>query len=250
MTSNTTSTAKCATKSLYASLPSCDGKTYLSGVRRRLYFIPKSKILVWPSLPSVDKATDMASMGAYSGNFTLAVDAKWMAIDGLTAKNNVQSDGQGTKPYKSFLNKVTIQHPGMDEAATGFCRQANGDELVYLAQQANGKFRVIGSEMYDIETKPTQKSGEGPTGEAGTTIEVEATDQCPAPFYPGKIETEDGDISGVDGSAWVNSGGSTSGGSTSGGSTSGGSTSGGSTSGGSTSGSSGSDDSGGALKPH
>lgn len=235
MTSSTTSTAKCATKSLYESLPSCDGKTYLSGVRRRVYFIAKSKILVWPSLPSVDKATNMAAMGSYSGNFTLAADAKWMAIDGLTAKNNVQSDGQGTKPYKSFLNKLSIQHPGTDEAVTGFCRQANGDELVYLAQQANGKFRVVGSEMYDIETKPTQKSGEGATGDAGTTIEVEATDQCPAPFYPGKIETEDGDINGVDGSAWSESGSSTSGSGASGGSTSGGSSS---------------DDSGGSLNPN
>ena len=74
---------------------------------------------------------------------------------------------------------------------------------MYLVQQRNGKFRVIGCEEFETDTKPTQALGEGVTGEAGTTIEIEATDLCPAPFYPGKIEAEDGDISGADGSAWA-----------------------------------------------
>lgn len=112
---------------------------------------------------------------------------------------------QGERPSTTSLNKCTIKHPGTEEDAAGFCRQAMADDLVYLVQQRNGKFRVMGCEEFETVTKPAQALGEGVTGEAGTTLEIEATDVCPAPFYPGKIETEDGDISGADGSAWSDS---------------------------------------------
>ena len=88
------------------------------------------------------------------------------------------------------------------EEAAGFCRMAAADDLAFLVQQRNGKFRVLGSEEFETLVKPTTALGQGITGTAGTTLEIEATDVCPAPFYPGKIETEEGDISGKDGSAW------------------------------------------------
>ncbi len=49
---------------------------------------------------------------------------------------------------------------------------------------------------------PSQESGSSETDSAGTTINVSVTDEMPSPYYLGKIETEDGDISGADGSAW------------------------------------------------
>ena len=43
-------------------------------------------------------------------------------------------------------------------------------------------------------TTVAQDLGQGATGTTGTTINVEASDECPAPFYEGIITTEDGDI--------------------------------------------------------
>jgi len=40
-----------------------------------------------------------------------------------------------------------------------------------------------------------QDNGQGATGTASTTINVEATDVCPSPFYQGTIVTEDGELS-------------------------------------------------------
>lgn len=193
---------KCDNSSLYESLDWCDGRTTLPGIRQRVYFIPKSEILEWPKLPSVKEAKSMGELAIYKGNFVLAADKKWRSLDSLDAKSNVTSESQGEKPSRTSLNKSTLKHAGTDEEATGFARQANVDNLVYLVQQRNKKFRVIGSDEFDADTKASQALGEGYTGEAGTTLEIEATDVCPAPFYTGKIETDDGDISGADGSAW------------------------------------------------
>lgn len=194
--------AKCSNNTLYNSLGWCNGKTTLPGIRRRVYFIPKDEILAWPSLPEVSDASDMSDLAKYSGNFTLAADKKWRSLDVLDAKSNTSSEPTGDKPSRIYLNKATLKHAGTDEEATGFARQANIDNLIYLVQERNKKFRVIGSDDFDVDTKVSQALGEGYSGEAGTTIEIEAPDVCPAPFYFGKIETEDGDISGVDGTAW------------------------------------------------
>ena len=193
----------CETSSLYQSLEHCAGKTVLPGVRPKVYYTKKAHIVSWPVLPDINDATSMAAMATYVGNFTLAADKKWLTIDTLSAKSNVTSETQGEKPSVTILNKASLKHPGTEAEAAGFCRQAMADDLVYLVQQRNGKFRVMGCEEFETDTNPSQALGEGVTGEAGTTIEIEATDLCPAPFYVGKIETEDGDISGVDGKAWV-----------------------------------------------
>lgn len=198
---------KCDNVDLYNSLDWCKGKTVLPGIRPRVFFQKKTNIVKWPLLPSeIAEGKSMGVLATYTGDFELAADKTWLSLDVLTADSPVTSDSQGDMPARSFLNKVTLKHAGVEEEATGFARQANADDLVYLVQQRNGKFRVIGNEMFETDTKPSQELGASHTDKAGTSLVVEVTDICPAPFYPGKIETESGDISGVDGSAWSGEG--------------------------------------------
>lgn len=192
----------CTSKGMYSSLAWCPGQTSTPGIRRKVYFIPKSWIAKWPTLPAIDGVVEnMGKLATLDGDFVLAADKKWQYIELLTAKSSINSESQGEKPSPTFLNKATLVHAGTDEEATGFARQANIDELIFLCQQRNGKFRVVGSEAFDPSVTISQTSGEGDTGTAGTTLEAQCTDICPSPFYTGKIETEDGDISGADGSA-------------------------------------------------
>lgn len=192
----------CTSKGMYESLAWCPGQTSTPGIRRKVYFIPKSWIAKWPTLPAIDGVVEnMGKLATLDADFVLAADKKWQYIELLTTKSSINSETQGEKPSPTFLNKATLVHAGTDEEATGFARQANIDELIFLCQQRNGKFRVIGSEAFDPSVTISQTSGEGDTGTAGTTLEAQCTDICPSPFYTGKIETEDGDISGADGSA-------------------------------------------------
>ncbi len=185
----------CNNSSLYGSLEFCQGTTVLPGLRKRVYFIPKANIVKYPKLPELSaESTDMGALATYSGDFTLAADSKWKCIDVLTGDSDVSSESQGDAPSKTFLNKCTLKHAGCDEEATGFCRMANCDDIVYLVQQRNGKYRVVGNEMFETHTKPAQTSGAKETDTSGTTISVEVSDVCPAPFYVGKIVTDDGDI--------------------------------------------------------
>jgi hypothetical protein len=171
----------------------CEGKINPPGIRTNVYMIPKRDIVKWPTLPEII-AVGIGDLSTYVGAFTLAADKKWQKIQVLVDKSPVTSATQGTKPSKTFLNSATFVHPGVEEIATAFCRLANNDDYVYIVQTKPGKYRVIGNDMYQTETNPSQALGAAVTDEMGTTLEVTVADVCPSPFYTGIIETVDGDI--------------------------------------------------------
>ncbi len=197
--------AQCNQSDLYESLGFCPGQESYPGIQGKVFFIPKRSIVSWPTLPSFDdlQAGDPVTLLAkYNGNFVLAADKKWRSLDVVMDESPVSSEAQGEKPSKSFLNKATLKLYSAEEDATAFLRLLNNDDLVFIIQQKNNKARVIGSKMFATSVKSSQELGATATDKAGTTLEIEATDKCPAPFYSGIIETEDGDISGLTGEAY------------------------------------------------
>ena len=70
----------------------------------------------------------------------------------------------------------------------------NNTDSVFLGEDMKGNWRVVGCDKWQTKATVAQDLGQGPTGTTSTTISVEATDEVPAPFYRGTIETEDGDI--------------------------------------------------------
>lgn len=187
--------------SLLGSIEFCAGETVRPGIRPHVYIISKRDILEWPKRTKLtDDGATMAKLASYTGDFKLPADKKWMKVDLIPNKGSFSAEQQGEFPSITYLNKITCTHPGIAEEATGFCQLCITDHFVMLVPQRNGQYRVFGNEDFDLEMKPKLESGEGTTG-GGTTIEAEVTDICPAPFYPGVIATEDGDISGSDGTA-------------------------------------------------
>ena len=175
------------------SLEWCEGSVNLPGIRRVVYVIAKRDIVKFPDRVE-EYVTSMGEIATLQGSFALAETAKWNALNVLVDRSPVVAEPQGSKPSKSYLNRGTFVHPGVEEDATAFCALANNDDYVYIVQTKSGKYRILGNEMYQTDTTPTQNLGAGATDEMGTTIEVTVTDNMPAPFYTGEIVTADGII--------------------------------------------------------
>lgn len=190
----------CTDKSLYESLQFCQGQKVIPGIRNHVFAIAKRDIVKWPELPDVStESVDLAKLGTYTGDFTLVAEKKWLKIDLAMNKGNIECETQGDRPSRTFLNKLTAAYPGTSAQATGFCRLAIDDDMVFLVPQRDGQYRVLGNEMFETDVKPALSTGEGIDTAGGTNIEINVTDICPAPFYTGKIETAEGDISGATG---------------------------------------------------
>lgn len=190
----------CTDKSLYESLQFCQGQKVIPGIRNHVFAIAKRDIVKWPELPDVStESVDLAKLGTYTGDFTLVAEKKWLKIDLAMNKGNIECETQGDRPGRTFLNKLTAAYPGTSAQATGFCRLAIDDDMVFLVPQRDGQYRVLGNEMFETDVKPALSTGEGIDTAGGTNIEINVTDICPAPFYTGKIETAEGNISGATG---------------------------------------------------
>ena len=170
-----------------------DGQHSVPGIYPKVYFIPKSKILIWPVM--AENPASAAQEVTFQGDFTLAELATWKEINCIDVKSQPTSEPQGEIRCVSVNNKLTIVISLTEEKASAFCKLANNTDLVYLFRERDsGKWRVVGSEMFTTLTKAGLNVGSAPTGERGVTIEVEATDIIPFPFYNGAIVTDDGDV--------------------------------------------------------
>ena len=174
------------------SLEWCEGRPQRPGIKRRAYYTNKQNIVTWPVL--LRDANGRVTSAVLSGSFALKADQTWKFIDFISAKSQLTSDPQGEYPSQTQLNKLVMVHPGVGTEAAAAAAYLNNSDNVFLVEDMDGNFRVVGSELWQSVTTVSQDNGQGPTGSAATTISVEATDECPAPFYVGDIVTEDGTI--------------------------------------------------------
>lgn len=184
--------------SIQKSLVWCQGTPELPGVKRRIYYLAKSGIVAFPTLPRDDNGRPASAV--LEGSFTLAADQKWRYIDILPDKSQLTSEAQGELPSQTQLNKLTAVHPGVGADASAAAAYINNSDNVFIVEDMKGNYRVLGNDKWATKSTVAQDLGQGATGNTSTTISVEATDEVPAPFYKGTIETEDGDIDASNGS--------------------------------------------------
>lgn len=174
------------------SLDWCMGTPELPGIKRKVYYISKNKIVSWPTYAR--DAQGRPSSATLTGSFTLAADAHWQFIVILSDKSQLTSEPQGELPSQTQLNKATLVHPGIGPEASAAAAYLNNSDNVFVVEDMKGKFRVVGSEAWITKTTVAQDNGQGATGTTSTTISVEATDEMPSPFYTGTLVTEEGSI--------------------------------------------------------
>lgn len=178
--------------SIQKSLGWCQGTPELPGVKRRIFYLSSSFIVTYPQLPR-DELGRVTS-AVLAGSFVLSADAKWKYIDILPDKSQLTSEAQGEFPSQTQLNKLVAVHPGVGQEASAAAAYINNTNNVFIVEDMKGSYRVLGNDKWNTKSTVAQDLGQGATGTTSTTINVEVTDEVPAPFYVGVIETDDGDI--------------------------------------------------------
>lgn len=178
--------------SIQRSLGWCQGTPELPGVKRRMYYLSKNDIVTFPQLPR--DALGRPTSAILAGSFVLKADTTFKYIDIVPEKSQLTSEAQGETPSQTQLNKLTAVHPGVGPDATAAAAYINNNDNVFLVEDMKGNHRVLGNDKWSTKSTVAQDLGQGATGNTSTTISVEATDEVPAPFYVGSIETEEGTI--------------------------------------------------------
>ena len=179
-------------KSIMQSVGSCQGKPVLPGIRRKAWAISKSDIAKWPKYKRDENGRVTSSV--LEGDLELVADAKMVYVEFDSNRSQHTSDPQGEWPSQTQLNKLNLVCPGISEEESAMSAFFNNNDLLWVFQDKQGKFRFVGSEKWETKTTVAQDNGQGPTGQTGTTVAIEATDEIVSPFYVGKLDTEEGEI--------------------------------------------------------
>ena len=175
----------------FGNLDWVDGQVSVPGIYPELYYTPKSVISAWPQFAATP-ATAVAEV-TLAGNFTLTSPAVWKKINCIDVESQPTSDQQGEIRCKTYNNKLKVVVSLTNEDATSLAKLAANSDLVFIFQERDsGKYRVVGSEKFATLTKVTLDIGGNPTSKKGTTLEIEASDICPFPFYDGLITDSTG----------------------------------------------------------
>ena len=177
----------------FSNLDWVDGQVSIPGIYPELFYIPKSWLTAWPQFATTP-ATAAAEV-TLAGDFALAALKTWKKVNCIDLESEPTSEQQGETRCKTYSNKLKVVVSLTNEEATSLAKLAANTDLVWAFQERDsGKFRIAGSEKFMTITKVTLAIGSAPTSKKGTTLEIEAVDVCPFPFYDGPIVTDDGDI--------------------------------------------------------
>lgn len=190
---------KCTSaETLYEDIEFCQGKKSLPGIKPHVYGISTRDVV---SVPRPKRGENLASIATITEDIVIKSEKKWHKIGLIPEDGQITAESQGTYGSKTFAITATVNIPGTAEEATAYAAEVNNDSMIYLVPQRDGKYRLVGSDAFPAMVAPSQSTGQAATDTNQTTLTITATDEVPAPFYQGEIITEDGKISGKDGSA-------------------------------------------------
>lgn len=192
-------------RDLYEDLPSCRGQKSLPGTRNHMFMIRKANITKWPTRPGDDAAT-LEDIAKLKGDFELEADKKWLKIELVPNQNNIASERIGTYGSYLFRSTYTAVVPGSEEKQTALAAEVLNDDCVFLVPQRNGKYRLIGNDMFNCDVSPALATGSSTEDTNAITFTITCEETIPAPFYTGKIATNDGEIDGSTGEVPVDPG--------------------------------------------
>lgn len=185
-------------RDLYEDIPSCRGQKSLPGTRNHMFMTRKANVTKWPEWPDSEAAL-LEDVAKLKGDFELDADKKWVKIELVPNQNNIASERVGTYGSYLFKNTYTAVVPGSEEKQTALATELLNDDCIFLVPQRNGKYRLIGNNMFNTDITPALATGSTTEDTNAITFTIACEDTIAAPFYPGKIATNDGDISGATG---------------------------------------------------
>lgn len=178
--------------SILKSIGWCQGKPQLPGIRRKGYCVSKQDVVAFPQYERDENGRITSTI--LKGDIVLAADAKVKYVEFDPSRSQHTSDPQGEAPSQTQLNKLVLVCPGVDEDTSAASAFFNNNDLLWLFQDMDGRYRLLGNEKWPTKTTVGQDNGQGPTGQTATTINVEVTDEIVSPFYVGKLDTDEGEI--------------------------------------------------------
>jgi hypothetical protein len=163
-----------------------DGSDNIGGTEVNHYYAPLSEIDEFPEISATP--ANLAEEVTISADFTFNTGGRFRKIYSTLDTGKIDDKSVGEFDGKSFEHVFEFFFPGSKAEALALIRKMNNTNMVFIASEANGQKRIIGSRAFPAKMSMSDVStGQKTADRKGTTIKVESRGVTPAPIYTGAI---------------------------------------------------------------
>lgn len=170
-----------------------DGDDNMGGLRTIAYWALHTDFTAYPTpdAPTRADATNIADLVTITTAPTFKSGKGWKKLYNTEDTGMVDSNQQGEKDGKSFLNKIKLFHPGAGAQVMGLLAYINNAGCIFIGVDAEGKKRLVGSEHYPAKINTLSiTTTETAAGRKGVTFEAQCSSPRPAPICAFSISVE------------------------------------------------------------
>ncbi len=163
-----------------------DGTDNIGGTEVNHYYAPLADIDVFPSLPAVPAT--LAEEVTIDDVFEFKTGKKFLKVYSTLDTGKVEDKSVGEFDGRSFEHSFEFVFPGSRAEAFALIRKMNNSNMVFIASEANGQKRVIGSLAFPAKMSMSDATtGQKTADRKQITIKVESRGVTPAPIYTAAI---------------------------------------------------------------
>ncbi len=161
----------------------------IGGLTKRYWFAPKSYFTTIAKTKDLSDATaTLAELAEISADHVFAVGKGFHVNYCTRDMGDVKYTGAGDRDGRSIPGKANFFTPGLAINNLGIMRMLKNDELIILAELADGKIVQLGSERFPAEVRISEGgSAKNESGVRGMMVEVDAFESGPQ-IYTGVID--------------------------------------------------------------
>lgn len=158
------------------------------GIVQRVYFCYQSDVLTFPAKPDLETVTTLEGLALLTGNIVMNTGKRMWELYLTDETGEFKIEMVGEKDGKSFIEHLTLFHPGLQKKILGFVNSAKNENLVFIVEDGTGQMYLMG----DAATPATLAASEGiSTGKAtadraGANLEF-TYKTCNAYVYEGTV---------------------------------------------------------------
>lgn len=117
----------------------------MGGIGQKVYFGYHADVAGWPTKPT--NPLTLEANATLTGDLTMKTGKRMFEIYVTDDAGEFKIEPVGEADGKSFVQHLTIFHPGLQKKILGFMNAAKNDNLVFIVVDAEGQKYLMGDAM-------------------------------------------------------------------------------------------------------
>lgn len=162
------------------------GRDNDAGLKTRLFYARLRDVVTYPNIPAT--MTTLADKVKLEGSYVMKTGERFGFIEGHVEKNSLNNTGAGQNGNSSAANMLTFYMYGTDPDVLGWIETYKNDDLVLIAEDLQGNYRVYGDIGLPAQIMPDwqEQGGASVADEKFIQINFRSVGRI-AKFYEGDI---------------------------------------------------------------